>query len=242
MRLVPTHHRCYTKSKNGSSDEEKLEARNTLLLYNQRFVFSIAKRYTYSGCLTLEDLIQEGTIGLIKAIDHFDVSKGHKFSTYAIWWVRRTIARATEDTADTIRKPGNVLDLYKRLLKVGEEIKRFAGIEPTYEDLAEASGVSIKRVKEILLSMQMITSVDGPLFPDGEDDDETILSNLPDGRATPVDIVSERVFNEQLEALIGSSLDVREAEVIKRRLGLFGYEEHTLGAIGEVLGEVSGYV
>jgi len=224
--------------KNGCDDEQKLNARNTLLLYNQRFVFNIAKKYRYKGCLTVEDLIQEGTIGLMKAIEHFELSKDAKFSTYAFWWVRQAIKRAIEETADVIRKPGSTHSLYKRLQRMREQLKRFTNDEPTDEDLAEASGLSVKRVKEILLGMELTShssSLDKPLYYD-EDEAESILSKIPDGSAAPAEIVSEKVFNEQLEALIASSFDDREAHIIKRRFGLFDDDEQVLEDIGKELG------
>jgi len=218
----------------GGSSAEKLRARDTLLLYNQRLVFDVAKRYKYAKCLTIEDLIQEGTIGLIKAIEHFDLSKGAKFSTYAVWWVRQAISRAIEETGDTIRKPGSTHSFYKRLQKIREQLKRFTGDEPTYEDLAEASGLKFSFVKDILLGMQLATSLDKPLFDD--DDIQTVLNSIPDDGVTPADIVSERVFDEQLEALISSNLDEKECQIIKRGFGLFGREEETLAEIAKDLG------
>jgi len=218
----------------GGSSAEKLRARDTLLLYNQRLVFDVAKRYKFAGCLTIEDLIQEGSIGLIKAIEHFDLSKGAKFSTYAVWWVRQAITRAIEETGDTIRKPGSTHSFYKRLQKIREQLKRFTGGEPTYEDLAEASGLKLSFVKDVLNGMQLATSLDKPLFDDN--DVQTVLNSIPDDGVTPADIVSERVFDEQLEALISSNLDEKEAQIIKRGFGLFGHEEETLSEIGKDLG------
>jgi len=216
----------------GGSSEEKLKARDTLLLYNQRLVFDVAKRYKYAKCLTIEDLIQEGSIGLIKAIEHFDLSKGAKFSTYAVWWVRQAITRAVEETGDTIRKPGSTHSFYKRLQKIREQLKRFTGDEPTYEDLAFASGLKLSFVKDVLNGMQLATSLDKPLF----DDVQTVLNSIPDDGVTPAEIVSERVFDEQLEALISSNLDEKESQIIKRGFGLFGQEEETLSEIGKDLG------
>ena len=227
-------HRLLKVATDGGSSEKKLEARNTLLLYNQRLVFDVAKRYKYAGCLTVEDLIQEGTIGLINAIEHFDLSKGAKFSTYAIWWIRQAITRAIEETADTIRKPGSTHSLYKRLQKIKEQLKRFTGEEPTYEDLAEASGLKISFVKDILNGMQLATSLDKPLFDD--EGVEMVLNSVPYEGATPAEIVSEKVFDEQLEALISSTLDEKEAQIIKRGFGLFGREEETLTEIAKDLG------
>jgi len=121
------------------------------------------------------------------------------------------------------------------LVKISEQFEKFNGVDPTYSDLALASGLSVKRVKELLSSIQATTSLDCPLS-DTEDDDNTVLNLIADDRALPSDIVSEKVFNEQLEALISSSLDAREVEVIKGRHELFGGDEETLSAIGKKLG------
>ena len=222
------------QTQNGASDEQKLEARNRLILHNQRLVFNVAKKYSYKGCLTVEDLIQEGTIGLVRAIEHFDLSKENKFATYAIWWVRQAITRAIEETGDIIRKPSYVAELDKRLQVTIRQLKEFTGTEPTYEEIAEASGMSVAKVKEVLLSMQVTGSLDKSLYDDS--DVETILNRVPDDRPGAADIVSERIFNEQLEELITSSLGDKGAEVIKHRFGLFNVDEETLATMGKRLG------
>lgn len=219
--------------KNGVSKETRIEARNQLILHNQKLVLSIARLYRGRG-LELEDLIQEGNIGLIVAIDKFDPKRNLRFSTYAVWWIRQVIIRAIRDKGKIVRIPSSNYDLYKRLQKTREQLIRFTGEEPTFSELAEASGMSRRRVKEIIISMQVEEYLDEYVF--GEGDEVTRLDLIADERrASPSEIVHKEIFSEQFSDLISKSFSEREAFIIKRRYGLFDDEMHTLSEIGKEL-------
>ena len=220
--------------KNSAEDDAKIEGRNQLILHNQRLVLSIARLYRGRG-LELEDLIQEGNLGLIIAIDKFEPERNLRFSTYAVWWIRQVIVRATRNKGTTVRIPSSNYDLYKRLQRTREQLIKFTGKEPTFSELAEASSMSRRRLKEIIVSMQVEEYLDEYVFD--EEDGVTRLDLIAaDKRANPAEIVSKKVFSEQFESLISSSLDEREAFIIKRHYGLFDDETHTLREIGKELG------
>jgi len=220
--------------KNGVSKASRIEARNQIILHNQKLVLSIAKLYRGRG-LELEDLIQEGNLGLIVAIDKFDPERNFKFSTYAIWWIRQVIIRAIRDKGKIVRIPSSNYDLYKRLQKTREQLIKFTGTEPTFSELAEASGMSRRRVKEIIISMQVEEYLGDYVF--SEDDSVTFLDQLPDEqRTSPAEIVHREIFSEQFSKLISNSFSEREAFIINRRYGLFDDDEQTLAEIGKELG------
>ena len=220
--------------KNGVSKASRIEARNQIILHNQKLVLSIAKLYRGRG-LELEDLIQEGNLGLIVAIDKFDPERNFKFSTYAIWWIRQVIIRAIRDKGKIVRIPSSNYDLYKRLQKTREQLIKFTGTEPTFSELAEASGMSRRRVKEIIISMQVEEYLGDYVF--SEDDSVTFLDQLPDEqRTSPAEIVHREIFSEQFSKLISKSFSEREAFIINRRYGLFLDDEQTLAEIGKELG------
>ena len=216
--------------RNGVDEDAKLEARNQLILHNQRFVFSIAKRYRGKG-LDLEDLIQEGNMGLIVAVDKFDLTKGFRFSTYAIWWIRQAISRAVRDKGRNIRRPDYIYDKFHKLNKMRDQLTRFLGKEPSLDELAEASSMSKSQIEELITIMQVEACLDAPI--DETDKRNTLADLIPDDTATPAEIVSKKLFDEQLESLITSSLNDREAEIIKRRFGFSNYDEQTFSAIGK---------
>jgi RNA polymerase primary sigma factor len=217
---------------NGAGDDLKIEARNQIIIHNQKLVLSIAMRYRRRG-LALEDLIQEGNLGLIIAIDKFDTEKGFKFSTYATWWVRQGIIRAIEYQANVVRKPSYLYYQKSRILRAREELCRFLGREPEMDELTEACGISQSKLEKILLSLQAETYLDADLESDG-DGVETIGSFIADDRmATPAAIVSDRVFEEQLHQLLSAHFDKRKLKIINRRLGFDGMEPETLEKIGK---------
>ena len=217
---------------NGASDESKLEARNQIILHNQKLVFSIARRYQGRG-LELEDLIQEGNLGLIVAIQKFDPDKGFKLSTYATWWIRQAIVRAIEDKADIVRKPSYLSWHKSRILKAREELCRFLGREPDLDELAQSCGMSRSKLEHIFLSLQAETYLDADLESDGDGVD-TVSSFISDERiSTPAEIVSDRVFEEQLQELLSAHFDKRKLNIINRRLGFDGMEPETLEKIGK---------
>lgn len=217
---------------NGADNASKLEARNQIIIHNQKLVLSIAMRYRGRG-MELEDLIQEGNLGLIVAIQRFDPAKGFKFSTYAIWWVRQAIIRAIEEKANVVRKPSYLYYQKSRISKAREELFRFLGREPDFSELAEACGMSRSKLEKILLSLQAETYLDADLETD-DDGVDTISSFIADERiATPAEIVSDRVFEEQLEELLSAHFNKKKFNIIKRRLGFDGGEPETLEKIGK---------
>jgi RNA polymerase primary sigma factor len=219
---------------NGTSDDAKREAKHQIILHNQKLVLSQAKQFRGRG-LELSDLIQEGNLGLIVAIDKFEPQRGLKFSTYALWWIRQAIMRAIRDKGTIVRIPSSNYDLYKRLQNTREQLTKFTGTEPTLSELAEASGMSRKRVKEIILSMQAEEYLDEEVFD--ESDEATRLDQLPDdNRASPAEIVNRDLFAEQFASLMSKSLSEREAVILQRHYGLFDDETRTLAEIGAELG------
>ncbi len=219
---------------NGADYHSRSQARSEIILHNQKLVFSVAKQYSSRG-LALEDLIQEGNIGLIIATDKFDPTREVKFSTYAIWWIRQSILRGIKSKGRTVRIPEHIYGKFNHLKKTIEQLRRFSGQEPSLDEIAEASSMSRAKIEELITMMQVETSLDGEIYDDSENS-ATILDFIPDGNATPAEIVSQKVFDEQLEALISSSLNEREAEIIKRRFGFFDGEEQTLETIGQEFG------
>jgi len=217
---------------NGADDASKLEARNQIIIHNQKLVLSIAMRYRGRG-LELEDLIQEGNLGLIAASQRFDPAKGFKFSTYAIWWIRQAILRAIEEKADIVRKPSYLFYQKSRILRAREELFRFLGREPDMDELTQACGISRSKLENIFLSLQAETYLDADLETD-YDGVDTVGSFIPDERiSTPAEIVSDRVFEEQLEELLSAHFSKKKFNIIKRRLGFDGGEPETLEKIGK---------
>ena len=219
---------------NGGDYHSRLQARSEIILHNQKLVFSVAKQYR-SRDLALEDLIQEGNIGLIIATDKFDPTRGVKFSTYAIWWIRQAILRGIKSKGRTVRIPEHLYGKFNHLKKTIEQLRRFSGQEPSLDEIAEASSMSRAKIEQLITMMQVETSLDREIYDDSENS-ATILDFIPDENATPAEIVSQKVFDEQLEALISSSLNEREAEIIKRRFGFFDGEEQTLETIAQEFG------
>ena len=217
---------------NGADDDLKIEARNQIIIHNQKLVLSIAMRYRGRG-LALEDLIQEGNLGLIVAIDKFEPTKGFRFSTYAVWWIRQAITRAIEYQAGVVRKPSYLYYQRSRIFRAREELCRFWGREPEMDELTEACGISQSKLEKILLSLQAETYLDADLETDGDGVD-TVGSLITDDRmATPAAIVSDRVFEEQLQELLSAHFDKRKLKIINRRLGFDGMEPETLEKIGK---------
>lgn len=217
---------------NGADNASKLEARNQIIIHNQKLVLSIAMRYRGRG-LELSDLIQEGNLGLIVAIDKFDPDKGFKFSTYAIWWVKQAIIRAIEEKAAVVRKPSYLYYQKSRIFRAREELFRFLGREPDMDELTEACGISRSKLENIFLKLQAETYLDADLETD-YDGVDTVGSFIADERiSTPAEIVSDRVFEKQLEELLKSHFDKKKFNIIKRRLGFDGGEPETLEKIGK---------
>ncbi len=212
-----------------AAEGEIREARNELMQANLRLVISIAKKYVGRG-LTLNDLIQEGNLGLIKAVERFDFSKGFKFSTYATWWIRQSITRAIANKARTIRIPVHMLDIINNILNVSRELSSELGREPTEEEIADRTGLSVERIKEIKKLVKEPISLDEPI---SEGEENTVAYFVPDTKTpTPLDATVSKQLSEKTIQLL-SLLTEREAKILEMRFGLRGEKEHTLEEIGQ---------
>jgi RNA polymerase primary sigma factor len=208
------------------------QARQELIIANTRLVVSIAKAYQGRG-LSLADLIQEGNLGLMKAIDRFDPERGVRLSTYATWWIRQTIARAAGDSGRTIRLPINQGQRWGRLRHVVEDLSQQLGREPTHEELAEAANLSIEQVEWTLQAAREPLQIDELVNEEEDRPREDLLADTEN--ELPEQATARRLLGEAIAQLL-EMLPPREADILRLRYGFNDGENHSMAQIGEIMG------
>ena len=226
INLLSTEEELELSKRVAAGDEM---AKNTLAESNLRLVVSIAKRYVGRGLLFL-DLIQEGNIGLMKAVEKFDYDKGYKFSTYATWWIRQAITRALADQARTIRVPVHMVETINKMARIQRQLTLELNREPSEEEIAKKMGISVEKVREVVKISQDPVSLETPI---GEEDDSHLGDFVTDkSNLTPEEYATNEILKEEIKSVL-LTLQEREQEVLELRFGLVDGTCHTLEEVGK---------
>ncbi|MBK8020177.1 MAG: sigma-70 family RNA polymerase sigma factor [Chloroflexi bacterium] len=229
LRAQPEHSHKDTLEKLAA---DGAEAREHLIKANTRLVVSIAKRYLSRGVPFL-DLIQEGNLGLMKAVEKFDYRRGYRFSTYATWWIRQTVTRAIADQGRTIRVPVHMSDRIRQLYRVGRQLEQTNGRKPTLDELAEALQIDVRKVRWMMRVSWQPLSLERPVGDDEESEFGHFIEN--DSAPNPSQSAFQVILREKIEALL-NTLTPREARILQLRFGLLNGESHTLEEVGQKFG------